>query len=171
MFNADCMQLLRLRQLCAHVALCQASLVDMLEEEDLEQLAQLATNEKEISDDSKNLLYHLRDKLRNLDGKTVTRSRPGDMIIQETEAYRARGIELDDSGPNGGKHDSSYHFSKLLVSVTKSEEYARIIAKTKCMGCNNKPAGRPNYYKLPSRVLLHVYQRHTARKRMQRVSQ
>jgi hypothetical protein len=130
--------LLRLRQLTAHVLLVQGPIMDLLEREDFERLWTLSSDD--LSDESRQLLNHLREKLKaNPNAKSLD-AREGATIVTETETVpnHVLGSEEGERGV-GESHGLTYRFGRYLKKFLDSDSWEAIASRTLCCGCRQPP--------------------------------
>lgn len=131
---------LKLRQICGHVLLIQKTFMDLCQREDYERLNALAQSEEEENEDGAEILYHLRQVLRNSEGLKTVDSGLGGGTITETEAF-ATGVQDvgDPEGHTGGKHGITFHFAKYLDNLRKSERWDDLVKRSICCVCHQTP--------------------------------
>jgi len=130
--------ILRLRQLTAHVLLVQGTIMDLLEREDFERLWTISFDD--LSDESRALLIHLREKLKVNPHATSLDAREGATIVTETETVpnHALGFEEGEQ-PVGESHGLTYKFGRYLKSLMDSDSFEAIASRTLCCGCRQSP--------------------------------
>jgi hypothetical protein len=130
--------LLRLRQLTASVLLVQGTIRDLLEREDFERLLSISSDD--LSEESRALLSHLREKLRANPNARSLDAREGATIVTETETVpnHAVGFEEGDLAL-GESHGLTYKFGRYLKNLLDSASWEAIASRTLCCGCSQPP--------------------------------
>lgn len=130
--------LLRLRQLTSHILLVQGTITDLLEREDFERLLTISSDD--LSDDSRALLTHLREKLKDNSSAKILDAREGATIVTETETVPKHGAGFE-AGENavGESHGLTYKFDRYLKSLLNSSSWEAIASRTLCCGCRQPP--------------------------------
>lgn len=134
--------LLRLRQLCSSILLVQGTMVDLLTQEDVEKLKNLASEfgEGELDDECEDMLRHLNEMMKNAHSVKNMETNTDSKIILETEtsAIERKGAEGADVHL-GGSHGTSFRFNRYLDSLIESDAWAEIAQRTLCCGCRQPP--------------------------------
>lgn len=133
--------LLRLRQICCHVLLIQGTIMDLLEREDYQKLDDITREFEGHSEDSDNVLKHLRTmlevhKIAAKDGEDP------EVSVAGVDVDVVPGLSNTIGGPElslGKNHGKSYPFQKYLTTVAQSEQMAEVEARMTCCWCGEKP--------------------------------
>ena len=130
--------LLRLRQLTANVLLVQGTIQDLLEREDFERLWTISSDN--LSDESRALLSHLREKLRANPSARSLDAREGATIVTETETVPNHGLGFEEGEHAlGESHGLTYKFGRYLKTLLDSDSWEAIASRTLCCGCRQPP--------------------------------
>jgi len=140
-YNHIWCMLLRLRQLCGHVALIQGTIVDLLEWEDFERLSTIVYNkEDENAENCENLLRHLSEKVKETHSAKHADANAGNTIITKSESTAIQIANAEGSDTNiGGSHGLTYRFGRYLDSLLQSNAWEQIQQRTLCSGCRQPP--------------------------------
>jgi hypothetical protein len=133
--------ILRLRQLCSHILIIQGTIMDLLEQEDFERLCKISSDD--LSEDSKALLVHLRERLKENSKAPVENidTREGATIVTETETIPNHATEFEAGDQAVGEsHGLTYNFRRYLTDLQNSESWDAIACRTLCCGCRQPPA-------------------------------
>lgn len=134
--------LLRLRQLCSSILLIQGTMVDLLTQEDIEKLKNLATEfgEAELDDECEDMLRHLNLMMSSCHSNRDIEANTDDKIILETETSAIERTETEGADVHlGGKHGTTFRFNRYLDSLIQSDAWAEIAQRIVCCGCRQPP--------------------------------
>lgn len=114
--------------------------MDLCEREDYEKLNHVAHSEEAFADDGAEILYHLRQVLKNSEGLKAVESGLGGGTITEAEAVTAGVLDVGDTeGHTGGKHGLNYHFARYLNNLRQSEKWENLVQRSICCVCRQIP--------------------------------
>ena len=129
---------LRLRQICGHILLAQATIQDLLEAEDIEKLWRMTEREVRPAEDgsSPNTMSVLKSMLEKQKSKNQASADQAERCVTNAAEGTDGGSYLGDTG---GSLEHPFKFRKYLRQLRDSGSWEEINARSMCHKCHQVP--------------------------------